>query len=125
MGAALPLSLSGLELRRWRDHKITLKTPQGAFYAFPNVSAWGLPSQQLNDMLLNDAGVAALPGTDFGSVCEGHIRISYVADMKTLEEGMSRMRKFFEDLENGKYADVMATPDVYIAMGLSSISADS
>merc|ERR1712050_35038 len=72
------------EYRRRRDYVVaelnsmpgvTCETPQGAFYAFPDVSACGLPAQQIADMILEEAGVATLPG---GRTGEGHIRISYV-----------------------------------------------
>ncbi|WP_436495662.1 pyridoxal phosphate-dependent aminotransferase [Actinokineospora sp. HUAS TT18] len=51
--------------------------PGGAFYAFPNVSELGLSSGELSDRLLNEAGVAALPGTAFGDYGEGYLRFSY------------------------------------------------
>merc|ERR1712039_521769 len=117
------------EYRRRRDYVVgelnqmpgvSCETPQGAFYVFPDISQIGLPAQQLADMILNEAGVATLPGTDFGATGEGHIRISYVNDMATLEKGMGRLRKFFEDIESGKYADVMPIPPHYEWLGLSS-----
>merc|ERR1712176_1534313 len=106
---------------------VTCETPQGAFYAFPDVSQIGLPAQQLADMILREAGVATLPGTDFGKTGEGHIRISYVTDMATLEKGMARLRKFFTAIETGKYADVMPIPPYmdYTSLGLTSTSADN
>ncbi|HEV3484195.1 MAG TPA: pyridoxal phosphate-dependent aminotransferase, partial [Vicinamibacterales bacterium] len=51
--------------------------PHGAFYAFPNVSAFGMSSAEVADHLLNDAGVSCLAGTAFGSHGEGYLRISY------------------------------------------------
>merc|ERR1712190_47582 len=124
------------EYRRRRDYVVaelnsmpgvTCETPQGAFYAFPDVSQIGLPAQQMSDMILREAGVATLPGTDFGKTGEGHIRISYVTDMATLEKGMMRLKKFFTDIETGKYADVMPVPLYmdYASLGLSSLSADN
>lgn len=122
------------EYRRRRDYVVkelnsmpgvTCETPQGAFYAFPNVSMCGLPVQQLSDMILEEAGVATLPGTDFGPTGEGHIRISYVTDMATLEKGMDRLKTFFKDVAMGKYADTMPIPPYYSSMGLSSLSADN
>jgi len=71
-------------------------TPHGAFYAFPDVSAYGLTSQEIADGLLYEAGVATLPGTDFGKNGEGYIRVSYVGEMATLEEGMRRIKAYFE-----------------------------
>ena len=73
--------------------------PEGAFYAFPDVSAFGKKSQEIADGLLYDAGVAVLPGTDFGENGEGKIRLSYVGDAATLEEGVRRIKAYFDGLE--------------------------
>ena len=48
-------------------------TPDGAFYAFPDVSSFGKTSKEIADLLLNEGGVAVLPGTDFGANSEGKI----------------------------------------------------
>ena len=72
--------------------------PAGAFYAFPDVSSFGMSSKALADLLLEEGGVAVLPGTDFGENGEGKIRISYVGDMATLEEGMKRIADTLETL---------------------------
>jgi aspartate aminotransferase len=68
--------------------------PSGAFYAFPNVSALGLPSLELSRRLLNEAGVACLSGTDFGEHGEGYLRFSYAASLETIDEAITRMRRF-------------------------------
>ena len=74
-----------------------LACPAGAFYVFPDVSALlgaGSPcttAAQLAARILSEGGVALLPGTDFGAAGEGYLRLSYVRDMSTLEEGMKRM----------------------------------
>ena len=49
-------------------------TPPGAFYVFPNIKELPLNSQALADYLLNQAGVALLPGTAFGNYGEGYLR---------------------------------------------------
>jgi len=78
---------------------VSCLTPQGAFYAFPDVSALlgegscVRSSAELATRLLNEGGVALLPGTDFGASGEGFLRISYVRDMATLEDGMARVAK--------------------------------
>jgi aspartate aminotransferase len=51
--------------------------PAGAFYAFPNISELGLSASDLADRLLDEAGVACLPGTSFGVYGENHLRFSY------------------------------------------------
>ena len=52
------------------------RLPKGAFYTFPNIKQTGWPSKKLADALLDDAGVAALSGTAFGSFGEGYLRFS-------------------------------------------------
>jgi aspartate aminotransferase len=66
--------------------------PDGAFYAFPNVSKTGVSSKALADMLLNDAGVACLSGTAFGSYGDGYLRFSYAASLENIQEALSRIK---------------------------------
>jgi len=66
--------------------------PDGAFYAFPNVSGTGMPSRELADMLLNDAGVACLSGTAFGSYGDGYLRFSYAASLENIQDALDRIR---------------------------------
>jgi aspartate/methionine/tyrosine aminotransferase len=96
-----------VEYRRRRDFVVAAlneiegvkcPVPQGAFYAFPDVGAFGKTSAEIADGLLRDAGVAVLPGTDFGANGEGKIRLSYVGEMATLEEGMRRIKAYFDGL---------------------------
>ncbi len=72
--------------------------PQGAFYVFPNIRGTGLSSQELQDRLLDEAGVAALAGTSFGAEGEGYLRFSYAASIPAIEEGIRRFREFLERL---------------------------
>ena len=80
---------------------ITCQLPGGAFYVFPRVS--GLYSRkiagkevknsfELVDLLIEEAGVAFVPGACFGD--DNHVRISFATDMATIEEGMDRLEKF-------------------------------
>ncbi|HEY7093459.1 MAG TPA: pyridoxal phosphate-dependent aminotransferase [Ktedonobacterales bacterium] len=73
--------------------KLNAKTPHGAFYAFPNVTETGLTSRQMADLLLNEAGVAALSGTAFGAYGEGYIRLSYANSVEQIEEALDRIRR--------------------------------
>ena len=66
--------------------------PGGAFYAFPNVAGTGLDARSLQDVLLQEAGVALLSGTSFGRFGEGYIRVSYAASMAQLQEAVERIR---------------------------------
>ena len=68
-------------------------TPAGAFYAFPNVTGTGVPSKDLADLLLNEAGVACLNGTAFGKHGDGYLRFSYASSLENIEEAMRRIRE--------------------------------
>jgi aspartate/methionine/tyrosine aminotransferase len=63
--------------------------PGGAFYAFPNISELGLSAATLADRLLEDAGVACLPGTAFGTYGEGHLRFSYANSVANIHHALS------------------------------------
>jgi aspartate aminotransferase len=67
--------------------------PAGAFYAFPNVSGTGMPSKELADLLLNEAGVACLNGGAFGAHGEGYLRFSYANSLANIQEALSRIQK--------------------------------
>src|SRR5262247_2598709 len=72
--------------------------PRGAFYVFPNVTGTRRPSAEVADLLLNDAGVAALSGTAFGEYGEGYLRLSYANSEANLREALERMRRLFGTL---------------------------
>ncbi|MDQ3405594.1 MAG: pyridoxal phosphate-dependent aminotransferase [Actinomycetota bacterium] len=63
--------------------------PGGAFYAFPNIKELGLSSGELSDLLLEKAGVAALPGTAFGSYGEGYLRFSYANSTENIRAALA------------------------------------
>ena len=67
---------------------ITCQVPEGAFYVFPNVRSLGMSSNQLSDYLLDEAGVAVLPGTAFGDYGEGYLRLSYSTSQDTISAGL-------------------------------------
>lgn len=86
-------------LRAIAGVKCTL--PEGAFYAYPNISAFfgrgGVHSAaELAGKLLREAHVAAVPGEGFGT--RDHIRISYATSQSELDRGLERMRKFLSAL---------------------------
>jgi len=70
--------------------------PQGAFYIFPSIKSTGLSSMDFSRKLLEEEKVAVVPGTAFGSCCEGHIRISYASSLDNLKEALSRIKRFLE-----------------------------
>ncbi len=67
--------------------------PGGAFYAFPDIRGTGLSAGDLAGRLLDEAGVAALPGTAFGAEGEGHLRLSYANSLPNLEAAMDLMEE--------------------------------
>lgn len=92
------------ELRGRRDEVVgTLRaipgvrcaTPAGAFYAFPDVSevlaASGLTARQLADRLLEEHGVALLPGNGFGPSGASHLRISFAGTAGAVHDGLARL----------------------------------
>jgi len=69
------------------------RPPHGAFYAFPDVSACFRPGREdsiaLAEYLLEEAGVATVPGAAFGA--EAHLRLSFACSRATLKEGLERI----------------------------------
>ncbi len=97
------------EYRRRRDALVTglnalpgvrCRAPQGAFYAFPNVSALGRASDWLADYLLDEAGVAVLPGASFGRNGEGYLRLCFANSMANIEAALGRMSQALAKLGN-------------------------
>jgi aspartate aminotransferase len=72
---------------------VRCRTPAGAFYAFPNVKAFGRPSVEIADHLLEEAGVAVLPGSSFGANGEGYLRLSYATSTTLIKAGIERMKE--------------------------------
>jgi aspartate aminotransferase len=88
------------EFRRRRDRIVAglnaipgvrCPMPRGAFYAFPNVKAFGRSSAELADTLLDRAGVALLPGSAFGRNGEGYLRLSYANSMQNIERALQQI----------------------------------
>ena len=72
---------------------ITCKKPRGAFYVFPNITGTGMDCRKLGDYLLNEAGVAVLPGTSFGKYGEGYLRLSFANSVENLKKALDRISK--------------------------------
>ena len=75
---------------------VTCAKPSGAFYVFPNVKGLGMKSSEVEHALLEEAGVAALSGTAFGSYGEGYLRFSYANSIENIREGLKRFGAFVE-----------------------------
>ena len=66
--------------------------PLGAFYAFPDITGTGRTARELQDLLLNEAGVATIAGASFGAQGEGFLRFSYAASTDDIRDAMDRIR---------------------------------
>ena len=71
--------------------------PGGAFYTFPNIEGTGLAAQELQDKLLNEAGVAVVAGTSFGAQGEGYLRLSYANSTENIREAIRRIKACLQD----------------------------
>ena len=71
---------------------ITCQRSEGAFYLFPNISSYGLSSEEFSARLLEDEKVAVVSGHAFGA--EGYIRLSYATSDEIIEKGLNRIQKF-------------------------------
>jgi aspartate aminotransferase len=75
---------------------LKLMAPEGAFYAFPDVSQFGLDSMTLCNRLLDEVGLAVVPGVAFGD--DRCIRLSCAASPATIEDGLERLQRFLVSL---------------------------
>jgi aspartate/methionine/tyrosine aminotransferase len=77
---------------------VTCLRPEGAFYAFPDISGTGLSGAELADRLLHEGGVSALAGTAFGHVGRNHLRFSYANSRENIAEAVKRTRAVVEPI---------------------------
>lgn len=66
--------------------------PKGAFYAFPNITGTGMSAKEVEELLLNEVGVATVAGTSFGHLGEGYIRFSYASSTENIREALARVK---------------------------------
>ena len=62
---------------------------QGAFYLFPSIKKTGLKSNDMENILLNKLGIAAVSGNSFGAFGEGYIRLSYASSDENIKKNVS------------------------------------
>lgn len=72
---------------------ITCLEPAGAIYIFPNISGTGMTSEEFTDFALEKAGIAVLPGTNFGENGKGYIRMCVVSSRADIEKGVKRLKE--------------------------------
>ena len=83
-----------LVMQAFREMGLPCFEPGGAFYAFPDIRATGLSSEEFAERLLMEEKVAVVPGNAFGSSGNGFVRCSYAASVEDLGEAFRRMTHF-------------------------------
>jgi aspartate/methionine/tyrosine aminotransferase len=77
---------------------IDLEPPGGAFYVFPDVSAFGMETFELVMRILNEVNVATVHGSAFGHFGEGFLRLCYAMSTESIEEALQRLDTFLPKL---------------------------
>jgi aspartate/methionine/tyrosine aminotransferase len=75
---------------------VRCQRPEGSFYAFPNIERTGLNERALAAALLEEAGVAVLPGTAFGEGGAGFLRLAYTQHEADLRKGLQRIGDYLD-----------------------------
>ena len=81
-------------MKRLKELNIDVAEPKGAFYIFPSIKKFNMSSEEFCDKLLNEGKVGFVPGSAFGKLGEGYIRISYCYSMEILKEAFDRFKDF-------------------------------
>jgi aspartate/methionine/tyrosine aminotransferase len=71
---------------------VSCLSPHGAFYVFPNITGTGVDSRTLAQRCMEEAGVAVLSGTAFGSYGDGYLRLSYANSVENIQKAIEQMR---------------------------------
>lgn len=87
-----------------RIEGISCVEPGGAFYAFPNISETGFTAKQLEEGLLEQAGVAAIAGTSFGANGEGFLRLSYANSLENIKTALDRIESYLAEHRTSRTA---------------------
>jgi aspartate/methionine/tyrosine aminotransferase len=70
-------------------------SPKGAFYAFPNIKNTKMNSEKCASYILNEGGIAVLPGTAFGPGGEGYLRFSYANSIENIDLAIEKLKELF------------------------------
>ena len=89
-------------METFREMGLPCFEPYGAFYVFPDISEFGMNSEEFCTALLKAENVAVVPGSAFGECGDRHVRISYAYSVDTLKEAMKRLSRFVQELR-GKH----------------------
>ncbi len=85
-------------VKQLNDMGIPCFEPYGAFYVFPNISRFGMSSEEFATRLLKEQKVAVVPGDAFGKCGEGFLRISYAYSIENLKGALEKIQKFIDTL---------------------------
>lgn len=86
-----------------RIHGITCSAPEGTFYVFADITALGIPSDELCYKLLEDAHVVVTPGNSFGYAGKGFVRFSFANSIPIIDESLNRIEMYLNKLfKNGE-----------------------
>lgn len=85
-------------VKELNDMGIPCFEPYGAFYVFPNISRFGMTSEEFATRLLREQKVAVVPGDAFGECGEGFLRISYAYSIENLKRALEKIQKFIDML---------------------------
>ncbi len=85
-------------MHKFKELGIPCFEPFGAFYVFPNISKFGMTSEEFAMKLLEEEKVAVVPGTAFGDCGEGFLRISYAYSIDNLKIAMEKIEHFVKNL---------------------------
>jgi aspartate/methionine/tyrosine aminotransferase len=77
---------------------VTCRLPKGAFYVFPNIKSFGKSSKEMANYLLEEAGVALLPGTSFGPMGEGYLRLTFTNSMAAIKKALELINEALSKL---------------------------
>ncbi len=85
-------------VKELREMGLPCFEPMGAFYVFPNISRFGMTSEEFAKRLLEEQRVAVVPGSAFGECGEGFLRISYAYSIDDLKKALVKIQKFIDTI---------------------------
>ena len=83
-------------MNRLKELNLEVAEPKGAFYIFPSIKKFNMASEEFCEKLLNEGKLACVPGTAFGELGEGYMRISYCYSDEILKEAFDRLGNFLK-----------------------------
>jgi len=83
-------------MSRLKALNLEVAEPKGAFYIFPSIKKFNMSSEEFCEKLLNEGKLACVPGTAFGELGEGYMRISYCYSDEILKEAFDRLESFLK-----------------------------